>query len=170
MMKFKRVGFTGTQEGMTPLQKAALKSVLLQFHDFEFHHGDCIGADAEAHAMLQTQARGTSMCRRIVIHPPTQDKKRAFTTHEENWVIPFTVRVKKDYMHRNADILAESEILLVGPKTMEEELRSGTWSTWRHAKKAFKPYIIVFPDGSLESKASYPDSRSLFAVKPTQGP
>ena len=43
-----RFGFTGTQHGMTDAQKATLRDFLAAGSG-EFHHGDCIGADSEAH-------------------------------------------------------------------------------------------------------------------------
>jgi hypothetical protein len=44
------IGFTGTRQGMTAEQKSALRN-LLDGGAGDFHHGDCIGADSEAHGI-----------------------------------------------------------------------------------------------------------------------
>lgn len=47
-----RIGFTGTREGMAPAQQGAVFAVLtrLRAEGAEWlHHGDCVGADTEAH-------------------------------------------------------------------------------------------------------------------------
>ena len=71
-----KVGFTGTQAGLTPKQKLELRSLLTDYRDdiTEFHHGDCIGADADAHE-IAAEILGVEC---IFIHPPEDDKKRAF--------------------------------------------------------------------------------------------
>jgi hypothetical protein len=67
-----KIGITGTKKGMSTNQKISL---CLLFEDFdiidEFHHGDCIGADAEAHDILDGNVY-------IVVHPPTIPKYRAY--------------------------------------------------------------------------------------------
>lgn len=140
-----RLGFTGTQMGMTAYQKAALAHNLrrwLQKYEFlEIHHGDCIGADADFHELatsLWEDARPATVS--VVLHPPENTSKRAYCT----WIR----QVERDplpYLERNRAIVDESAGMLVSPKGMEEELRSGTWATYRYAKKVDRPLIILWP-------------------------
>lgn len=67
-----RIGFTGTRQGMTERQKIALSDLLSSYAAAILHHGDAIGADAEAHEI----AVGLGCA--IVIHPPAVETQRAF--------------------------------------------------------------------------------------------
>jgi hypothetical protein len=127
-------GFTGTQIGMSPRQKIGLRAHLIVAEPgSEFHHGDCIGADEEAHYIA------LELGLRIVIHPPLNDSKRAFCK------LATLVLEPKDYIPRNHDIVDASEVLIAAPKTYEEELRSGTWATVRYARKINKPRLMLTP-------------------------
>ena len=133
------VGFTGTQLGMTEIQKKAVKRALELFRkeNDEFHHGDCIGADSEAHQIAREIGYS------IVLHPPTKSLKRAFCkADKEEQALP--------YLERNLEIVKSTQILLATPKGMSEERRSGTWSTIRKAKKMGKKVIIIFPNGHVQ--------------------
>jgi len=44
-----RVGFTGTRQGMTRGQERALRDLLASYQGATVHHGDCVGAGAQAH-------------------------------------------------------------------------------------------------------------------------
>lgn len=127
-----KVGFTGTQIGMTSKQARVVARMLHGFKPEEFHHGDCVGADADAHSIA------SQIGLKIVIHPPEYESKRAFCDGDE-------VRKKKPYLERNHDIVDETDILIATPKSTKEELRSGTWATVRHARKCGKKVIIVGP-------------------------
>jgi hypothetical protein len=129
-----KYGFTGTQQGCTEPQWTVLLVELKKAT--EFHHGDCVGADAEAHAIAKSFGAWT------VCHPPLIEKSRAFTVNDET-------REPKDYLVRNHDIVDETAFMIACPKGMSEELRSGTWATIRYARKRGKSGIIIFPDGSV---------------------
>lgn len=129
------VGFTGTQRGMTPQQYQTVWELLYE-RSGEFHEGDCIGADAQA-AFL---AREASF--RIVCHPPINESKRAFFPADETWPAA-------PYLDRNKTIVNRSREMIATPGEVEEQLRSGTWSTIRYAKRLGCPLSIVFPDGSV---------------------
>lgn len=136
----KHIGFTGTHKGMTDKQKRELKDVLLLWHDaysdnctIVFHHGDCIGADAEAHDIAWMLGYV------IEIHPPIRSKFRAFKNGDYCFK-------PKPYLERNRDIVdyADDE-LIACPSSEKEVLRSGTWSTVRYARKQDKKVTIIMP-------------------------
>lgn len=116
-----KLGFTGTRNGMTDSQKDILVKVLKRHTIDEFHHGDCVGADAEAHDIAE------SMDLYIVVHPPVDPKLRAGKVGNE-------MRDEKPYIERNHNIVDETGNLFVAPRTKEEQVRSGTWATYRYAK------------------------------------
>jgi len=135
-----RVGFTGTQRGMTEKQKNKVRDLFILLAATEFHHGDCIGADAHAHDIFKC-------CRkqRIVLHPPTIPDKRAFcSAHHSLPPLP--------YLDRNKEIVLSTDLLIATPGEPDEQLRSGTWSTIRFARKQGRPLYIVLPDGSTREE------------------
>jgi hypothetical protein len=129
-----KIGFTGTRRGMAQAQNASFWYWLAG--EGEFHHGDCTGSDEQAHIM----ARGSMF--RIVVHPPTDDKNRAFCIGDET-------RDPLPYLDRNRNIVDETEVLVATPAEDEEQLRSGTWSTIRYARKQGKRVVIIYPDGRV---------------------
>jgi len=128
------IGFTGTQRGMTEHQKETFEEVLHELsaeHGISsFHHGDCVGADVEA-ARIADKVFGLY----LVGHPPLNDSKRGYYPSDE-W------RVALPYLERNKQIVMATQILLAAPSG-KEILRSGTWSTVRHAKKLGRRIIFI---------------------------
>lgn len=132
-------GITGTQRGLTPVQANQLRQSLVLFRDkggTTIHHGDCIGADAQASAI----AFDLGLLR--VIHPPNNPGKRAHCLGEQ--ILP-----EKPYLERNHDIVDATTILFALPGEQTEQLRSGTWATVRYARKLGRPILLLYPDGSL---------------------
>lgn len=147
-----RVGFTGTQNGMTKLQLMSCTAALTALHGMKaniFEHGDCIGADAQAHAIA------VHLCFDIIIHPSYYKNKRAFCTGAKLVMDP------KPYLLRNRNIVRDVDILVAAPSG-PETLRSGTWSTVRYAMKIGKTVTIVWPDGRLEGLANVAGGPALF--------
>ena len=135
-----KLGFTGTQHGMTGAQCNALRRLLFSAQGFirsEFHHGDCIGADAEAHDVAELLGWKT------IIHPPANNKKRAYKRAE-------VTLLPAPYLVRNRAIVNATEVLIAAPQQFTEQLRSGTWFTVRYAQKKKRKIYIVLPDGSVE--------------------
>ena len=142
------VGFTGTQKNMTDSQKDMLLIALYELNKMdsitEVHHGDCIGADKLFHDIC------FMMDYPIVIHPPTNEGRRAFCKDA-------TVLPAKDYLVRNRDIVDASDAVIAVPPTVEELRRSGTWSTYRYAVKQGKEVYLITPD--VETKIEEDDGR-----------
>lgn len=133
-----RIGFTGTQRGMTVAQQTVVRRLSRSLVVDEAHHGDCVGADADFDAIMRE--RGVPRH----VHPPDDPKKRAF-------VRDFAVRYPtKPYLERNRAIVDDTDALIAAPKGATEEQRSGTWATIRYARNAGKAVTIVWPNGSIE--------------------
>jgi hypothetical protein len=140
------VGFTGTQEGMSPEQEKKLgkylHNLLRKKAEITLHHGDCVGADAQAHTIA------LSMGIKVCLHPPLDPKKRAFC---EGWS---DIYLAKEYLTRNRDIVDASDVLIATPGGFQEKKRSGTWATIRYATcglaKKVKCAQIIWPDGEME--------------------
>jgi hypothetical protein len=134
------IGFTGRQTLPTRAQIDTLLFVLAEVT--ELHHGDCIGADAEAHCIMVGMAERIG-ARFPVLHPPDNPVKRAYSA-------PFSeVRPPKPYLIRNHDIVDETRGLIAVPSTDEEQLRSGTWATVRYARTLGRPIWIIVPNGRI---------------------
>lgn len=135
------VGMTGTRKGMTNVQRQKLEQLLVSMfidHDESiFHHGDCIGADAEAHNIAERLGYT------IWVHPPEKDEVRAFKKGEY-------IEGTKGYFARNRDIVDCSSILLATPVTNFETPKGGTWYTIRYAAKVGVKCIIIWPNGIME--------------------
>ena len=126
------LGFTGTQEGMTHDQRMIFVDAILYFNPVQFRHGDCVGADKEAHDIVRAMLPDCN----IVVHPPIKGDKRAFCNAD-------IVLATREYLDRNRDIVDCCDILIAAPKSAKEELRSGTWATVRYAKKSCKPVKLI---------------------------
>jgi hypothetical protein len=125
-----RIGFTGSQDGMSARQLQALRVILLSTKATELHHGDCIGADAQADALVR-QLNGQGLTHiDVVIHPPIDPKKRAFCAQPGD-----AVWEPLPYLERNRDIVDSANMVIAGPKSGNEVARSGTWATVRYARK-----------------------------------
>lgn len=131
-----KVGFTGTRHALTTAQLSGMRALLTPW-DGEFHHGDCIGADAAAHELA------VELGFEIVQHPPLNPSLRA-------WSVGGSILEPRPYLPRNHDIVDACEVLLALPSSAEEKVRSGTWSTVRFARKTHTPVYLIFPDGTIK--------------------
>ena len=133
------VGFTGTREGMTEAQMKSVMSLLMKYDPCTLHHGDCVGADAQANDAARWEGIAT------ISHPPKSNTLRAFCIVDDE-------RDPKPYLTRNKDIVDESDRLIAAPETYDEQVRSGTWSTVRYARLKRKRVFIVYPNGKIDEE------------------
>lgn len=110
-----------------------------QKRTWEFHHGDCIGADSDAHAVVASLQDEVT----VHIHPPINPIKRAFC-------VGTIEHPAKEYLDRNRDIVDTCRCIFATPKEHEEQWQgSGTWATIRYAKKTKTRLYIIYPDGEV---------------------
>ena len=132
------MGLTGTRDGMTPPQQEIVASLLDKLQPAIGRHGDCIGADAQFHALCLDRTL------RIVIHPPTNPKYRAWCEGENVELLP-----ERPYIVRDHAMVDAVGVLVATPRTPDEFLRSGTWATVRYARKVHRELYLISPDGSV---------------------
>ena len=132
----RKIGFTGTREGLTDEQHQVLLNLIIASDPTEVHHGDCVGADAYCHTIAVNQKIP------VILHPPDLPGLRMFCTQSAS-----EIREEKPYLDRNHDIVDETDILIACPKGGQETIRSGTWATVRYARKQGKQVIIIYPSG-----------------------
>jgi hypothetical protein len=137
--KMCKIGFTGTRHGMTEQQKKALTDILKNKEFEEFHHGDCVGSDQQAHDIVDQQKLSRNI--KIIGHPPKYNKYRAYCRFD------FATK-PADYLTRNKDIVNNTDFLIATPD-MVEKLHSGTWSTIRYARAKKKRIYIIHKSGRI---------------------
>lgn len=125
------LGFTGTRKGLSNKQKDQLLVILSALKDRvnELHHGGAHGADRQA-MRLARQLRYD-----IHWHPCADIATDLYA--DDVWHDTFPPLV------RNRHIAELCEVLIAGPFTDQEELRSGTWATVRYARQAGKPVVML---------------------------
>lgn len=155
----RRVGVSGTQYGVSPIQHDWLNHMLRGIGMMELHHGGCVGSDYTAH-LIGVAYFGTDYSvedmpgwpeQPIVVHPPEiMDKVEMKCLLRDQEIVK--VLPRKPYLVRNHDIVDATEALFATPQSEAEVLRSGTWATIRYAIKVGKPVNICYPSGRMELK------------------
>lgn len=136
-----KVGFTGTREGMTVTQSAAVLELLRRLQPTEGHHGDCVGADDEFARLLDQHFPDC----KVVCHPPEKEEKRAFHYADET-------RQPFSYFRRDRNIVHEADVLIGAPVQGVARSIGGTWYTIGYAQKVGRPVYVVLPDGTVETQ------------------
>lgn len=138
-----KIGFLGTRHGMSPSQQKALKELIDSKEFSEFHHGDCIGSDAQAHDIL-SEYKKMNKDIKIVGHPPKSAKTRAFCK--------FDIEMIPDSFHnRNRHIIDATDVFVATPD-ISEKVKSGTWNAIRYARMKNKKVYIIHKSGRIEKE------------------
>jgi hypothetical protein len=132
-----KLGVTASRKGMTQLQKEKFLYVAKQLNPHEFHDGDCIGGDEQAHYIIQTTF---DLCY-MVGHPPENASQRAHQMYHRS-------HPAKGYIERNHEIVDMVDVMVALPDGKTEKKRSGTWATIRYARKIGRELTIIYPDGT----------------------
>lgn len=136
------IGFTGTSQGMTEQQRQSLYAQLVALGPgHTLVHGDCVGADAQAHFLAS--CRGWT----IEIYPSTLGHARAYCAAP-------VIHPVMAPLARNKVIAKRAELMLATPREPHEVLRSGTWATIRAARKLGRDGWIILPNGGLRKLAA----------------
>ena len=140
------IGFTGTRQGTSLQQRDGIRWALFALSDtFTFHHGVCVGADAEAHMLVKTWRPRA----KLYGHPGPEGPYRAKGLEFD------MLYADKAYLERNRDIVDHSNLVIATPKEYSEpksKRGGGTWYTIRYARKQGKPLTVIYPDGQIEEE------------------
>lgn len=138
------LAFTGTRQGMTVKQMDVVKNFLIRHLPSKVLHGDCYGADIEFHKIVYDYRTFLGISRTepvIEIHPSNLSSR---ANNDGDIILP-----PDDPIKRDRTMVDRCDKLLATPKSFNEELRSGTWTTIRYARKLGKIIYIVQPDGKI---------------------
>ena len=127
---------------MTWSQYRVMEGLLRELADDDpvFTHGDCIGADAEAAALAY------ALDYQALSQPCDIKKMRANCP-------ALVVLEPLPPLERNKNIVDFCEVLIGCPKEDEEQRRSGTWATIRHARRTWTEHYLIFPNGTIHHQA-----------------
>lgn len=140
------ISFSGSRDGYNAWQAKQLEDFLRQNRDRirSASHGSCRGADIQFHELIRR------VCGKLVyiaVYPSTA-ATAAPIPRDANFVA-----APRPPLTRNPDIInAGKDLLLLTPKEMSEVQRSGTWSSYRYAKRHGIPFQIFWSQDVRLSK------------------
>jgi hypothetical protein len=124
---------------MTAYQRSEVERILRHFRPIQFHHGGCVGADAEAHEI--GVACGVPQ---IVVHPGNDPALTAELNPSSTSTF-VTVLPAAPPLKRNREIVRAVDRLIAAPLTDTEVARSGTWATVRFARRHRFVHLTILP-------------------------
>lgn len=126
-----KIGFIGNRYGVNSEQKDKIILILDKYDNIIVSHGDCIGSDTDFHNLCMNYRKE---------HPNKKIRKEIFPSNDLKFRAfnePDLINVKQSTnLQRNLKIIKYSSILIACPiDKNKEQLRCGTWSTIRKARK-----------------------------------
>lgn len=142
------IGFTGTRNGMTPEQRAAVVNLMESHKPKTVVHGACVGADTDFVEIARKY-----QC--VVVARPGHGRN-GDTAFQSARAIELSdvVHEPQQFPARNRAIVKEATMIIACPPSKPLLDRGGTVMTINFARKAKKSISIVYPDGSLEISAT----------------
>lgn len=113
-----------------------------------FHHGSCVNGDDQAGWVAH------KMGYYIIVHPPLDDKLRAYSYYD-------SMEKEADYLQRDRDMVDQSRFLISAPDHYVTEMpknrrgMGGTWYTTKYAFSVHRDGAFVWPDASIEEFAAF---------------
>lgn len=138
------IGMTGNRYGLSSEQRRIFEKMFANDQqsqpgmEVEFHHGDCVGSDADTHHIAKTMGAF------VIVHPPENPTLRAYC--EGDLVLP-----EKSYFARNRDIVNNSQ-KMYGFPSHKDESKGGTWYTINYSVSQHVPVTIIYSDGTVEER------------------
>lgn len=131
------IGFSGSRFGMTEQQSISVRNLLEERRHILsqgwFHHGDCVGSDAQACEIAR------NLGYKIYRHPPLEKKMNANCPYD-------ATDPEYSYHGRNQRIVKATSLLIATPR--DNTGSGGTWWTIICARRMKRPRIIVLRDGT----------------------
>lgn len=123
---------------MQPAQAETIIRVLDAHSSLVVLHGDCIGADTDFHNLcVAYRSAHPEKYIKIHVYPPINPQLRGFNVADKTLEL-------NHYLERNKAIVLNSDFLIACPVDKNKaEVRSGTWSTVRQARRHGIPVRIL---------------------------
>lgn len=141
------IGFTGTQLGMTLLQRETVRYWLAKLCGVNFRYGMCIGADDEA-------AKAARALGYHLIGYPGPDESRRGSIVPDEVCHDIVASERNPFLARSARVALDSGILIAAPAQHYEIRRSGTWTTVRRARSYGRELVYAWPNGTMSAGES----------------
>lgn len=142
------VGFTGSREGMTDIQREKFTQLIQELKPDRFIQGCCIGSDEDA-TVLVNYLRPAC----VIVGRPGKSAKggdNEFLSQKAlslcHWVMD-----TKPHFARNRDIVADSNVVIGTPCfcPINKDSMGGTAMTLNHSIKNGRKTFIICPEGKV---------------------
>lgn len=157
-MNIARIGVTATRKGITDEQSQALKDVFnllaSTYGRTEFHHGCCVGGDAEVAGIYR---RWWPNRANLVYAYPANDVDDKWISSTPVWdykAKPMPALRRNSLMINRVYAGPFDGYFLCLPGESIPKQRSGTWSTIRKLEGAeyMSPHLLIYPNGHIRAR------------------